>query len=81
VIRDGPLRSGHFSIRDGNTFDAGQHRKNSLAAWLPICSAAPRGQAPKPHRARQWARGLTAKAWTELSCICRQPDRIADARS
>ena len=30
-----PLRSDHFSIRDDGTFDAGKHRKNSLAAWLP----------------------------------------------
>ena len=35
----------------------------------PICSAAPSGQLPKPHRGAPKARDLTPKAWTELPSI------------
>ena len=46
---------------------------HSLRHGCPICSAAPSGQAPKPHRGAPKARGLTAKARTELpSCAARQ---------
>lgn len=41
----------------------------------PICSVAPRSQAPKPHRGAPKARGFTARARTELSsAISRKGD-------
>ena len=40
----------------------------------PICSVAPRSQAPKPHRGAPKARGFTARARTELPSIRRQTD-------
>jgi len=56
------------------TFDAGTHRKNSLAARLPICSVAAHSQVLKPHRRAPQARDLTAKARTELPFIHHQTD-------
>ena len=38
----------------------------------PICSGAPRGQVPKPHRGAPRARDLTAKAQVQLQPIRRQ---------
>ena len=40
----------------------------------PTCSVATRSQAPKPHRGAPKGRGFTARAWTELPFIRRQPD-------
>src|SRR6266568_5348507 len=42
-----------------------------FAAWCPLCSVALSGQAPTPHSGARKARGLTVKARTERSSVCR----------